>query len=446
MATIGTKAVSKTGTKTRLSHDQLMGFGASWLGWILDGMDSFIFALVLVPAVSELLPASGFAVNHETIGEAGTILFAVFLVGWGCAIVWGPVADRFGRTKTLAAAVLMYAVFTALCATSHSVYELGIYRFLAGLGVGGNWALSGTYVAESMPEDRRVKLGGILNAGYYIGFFIATALNYTIGAAYGWRALFLCGIIPAIVGFVTLTRVKESDTFKTGRRARHVEGVKEVPEPGQVKKPDSIFDRKNRRATITMSIFGSCSIIGVWAGAVYAPSAVRMLAEAHGMVTGPASLPHIVSLVAALLSLFTIIGNVALPYIAEAAGRKVALSVYFVCAIVGIVGAFGWAFYLNDGFVPFTLLMIVLGFAGGNFAMYNIWIPELFPTSIRATAFAFAVSVGRFVAAGVNFLLAAAVASVGSIGVPIAFTAVAFGVGLLVMPFAIETKGRHLPA
>ena len=157
--------------KTRLHREQIIGFWAAWSGWTLDGMDSVIFALVLVPALKELLPLSGFAATPGVIGLAGSLMFALFLVGWGFCYIWGPLADRFGRVRVLAATTLFYAVFTGLAAISHNVWELAIFRFLAGVGVGGEWALAGTYVAEAWPEDRRRAGAGISSNGLLRGIF-----------------------------------------------------------------------------------------------------------------------------------------------------------------------------------------------------------------------------------------------------------------------------------
>lgn len=118
-------------TKTPLNRSQITGFWGAWAGWMLDGMDSFIYALVLVlvlvfvlapaPALTELLPRSGYAATPANIGLAGSILFALFLVGWGLSFIWGPLADRFGRTKVLAATIFTFAIFTGLTATAHTV-------------------------------------------------------------------------------------------------------------------------------------------------------------------------------------------------------------------------------------------------------------------------------------------------------------------------------------
>src|SRR5437764_7563851 len=200
--------------RTPLDRHQIIGFWSAWSGWLLDGMDSVIYALVLAPALTELLPRSGMAATPTNVGFVGSILFAVFLAGWGSSLVWGPVADRFGRTRALAATILVYAVFTGAAAFSTNVWQLGLFRFLAGVGVGGEWSMAGTYVAEAWPEDRRKMGAGYLQTGYYFGFFVAAALNYTIGAHYGWRAMFLCGFIPVIVSLFTLSRVKESERWR----------------------------------------------------------------------------------------------------------------------------------------------------------------------------------------------------------------------------------------
>ena len=206
---------------TKLTRSQIIGFWGAWTGWTLDGMDSFIYALILSPALTELLPKSGIASTPGNVGFAGSVLFALFLIGWGLSFLWGPLADRFGRTKTLAGTILMYAVFTGASAFAQTVWQLALFRLLAGIGIGGEWSLAGTYVAEAWPEDRRKMGAGYLQTGYYFGFFLAAALNYTVGAQFGWRAMFLCGLAPVIVGQGNRAARMHSNAFftaNTGRR------------------------------------------------------------------------------------------------------------------------------------------------------------------------------------------------------------------------------------
>src|SRR5258708_3244424 len=138
--------------RTPLTPNQRRGFLAAWGGWALDGMDSFIYALVLVPALRDLLPRSGMAANAANEGFYGGLLFALFLVGWGCAFAWGPIADKFGRVRTLMLTVLWYSLFTLLGAAAQSVWQLALLRLLAGIGIGGEWAMGATFVAEEWPE------------------------------------------------------------------------------------------------------------------------------------------------------------------------------------------------------------------------------------------------------------------------------------------------------
>jgi MFS family permease len=397
-------------------------------------MDSFIYALVLSPALTELLPKSGMNGSPANVGLVGSILFALFLVGWGLAFIWGPIADRFGRTRVLAASVLVYAVFTGAAALSHSVWQLGLFRLLAGIGIGGEWALAGTYVAEAWPEDRRKMGAGYLQTGYYAGFFLAAALNFTVGAHFGWRAMFLCGIAPALLALYIVFKVKEPERWIKNA----VAATTKVGSPLA-----QIFSPPYRRRTIINAALLTVAIIGLWAGSVYEPTAVITLAKKQGMAA-PAAV-RMASLATGLLSIGTILGCLLVPVLAERIGRRKTLAMYFAGMASCIWLSFGWAFYLTDGLMPFIAVLFLLGFFGGNFATFSLWLPEQYGTTVRATAFAFTTSFGRFIGAGVNFLLGSMIHSYGSLGIPVATTALAFVVGLLVIPFAMETKGLQLP-
>ncbi len=419
--------------RTPLNRQQITGFWGSWFGWMLDGMDSFIYALVLAPALTELLPRSGIQATPAHVGLYGSILFAMFLVGWGLSFIWGPIADRFGRKNTLAATIMLYAVFTGLAAISHNVWELAIFRLIAGIGIGGEWAMAGTYIAESWPEDRRKMGAGYLQTGYYAGFFVAAALNYTVGLHFGWRAMFLCGMAPVIISILILVGVKETAKWERKRSAVVTHPLARI------------FSAPYRKQTLTMSALLTVAIIGLWAGAVYEPTALIQLAKKAGMSVPQAI--HTASFGTAVLSIGTIIGCLVLPMLAEAIGRRSTLALYFGLMFFSIIAAFGWAFYLPSGAAlpVFLAALFFLGFGGANFAMFSLWLPELFPTEIRATAFAFCTSIGRLIGAGVNFIIGAAVLHMGTVGTPVAFTAIAFALGLLIIPFGRETTGEMLP-
>src|ERR1700722_11027009 len=183
-------------------------------------MDSFIYALVLVPAMRALLPASGIEPTVGNLGFYGSILFAVFLVGWGCAFLWGPIADRFGRVRTLMLAILCYSIFTFLGSVAGNIWELGLFRLLAGFGVGGEFVGAAILVAEELTGGRRIWGAGLLNTGYYVGLFLAAGLNYLIGARFGWRAMFAAGILPSLFIAYIRSGVREPERWK-----KRLEGI-----------------------------------------------------------------------------------------------------------------------------------------------------------------------------------------------------------------------------
>ena len=181
VATVNTQ----TAGEVPLNRNQIRGFWAAWGGWALDGMDSFIYALVLVPSLRDLLPRSGISPNKGEIGFYGGLLFALFLVGWGLAFLWGPVGDKFGRVRALMITIIWYSVFTFLSALVTNVWQLAVLRLLAGIGIGGEWAMGGTFVAEEWPESRRRAGAGYMHTGYYFGIFSRRSSTTGLAAASG---------------------------------------------------------------------------------------------------------------------------------------------------------------------------------------------------------------------------------------------------------------------
>jgi len=186
------------------------------------------------------------------------------------------------------------------------------------------------------------------------------------------------------------------------------------------------------------------SICGLWAGTVYVPAAITAVAEAGGR-----SGPHVAQLASwgiMLVSLATILGCLAMPWLAQRAGRRGALAIYFSLMMVFIALTFGEVFYLGASALPwFFLCLFFLGLGGANFAVYTLWLPEQYPTECRASAFAFSTSFARFGGAGITFLVGAGVRHFGSLGTPVAITSIAFALGLLLIPFATETRNQTLP-
>lgn len=400
-------------------------------------MDSFIYALVLLPSLRELLPRSGIAATKGNLGFYGGLLFALFLIGWGLAFLWGPIGDKFGRVRTLMLTIAWYSVFTFLSALVTNVWQLAILRFLAGIGIGGEWAMGGTFVAEEWPESRRRAGAGYMHTGYYAGIFFAAIANYTIGSHYGWRAMFAFGGLPALLLAWIRRGVSEP--------ARWSKQVGVLRTSGLVRPFAALFSPLLRRRTILNSLLMLASISGLWAGTVYVPAAVTSLAEAAGRSSAQAA--QLASRATMLVGIATILGCLIMPWLAERFGRRGALGFFFALMMVFIALTFGKVFYLGPEALPwFFVCLFFLGLGGANFAVYTLWLPEQYPTECRASAFAFATSFARFGGAAITFLVGNAVERYGSLGVPVATTALAFAVGLLLIPWALETRGQALPA
>jgi MFS family permease len=426
-----------TAARAPLTPNQIRGFWAAWTGWALDGMDSFIYALVLVPAMTELLPRSGIPVTPGNVTYYGSVLFALFLVGWGLSLGWGPLADRFGRVPALTLTILCYSAFTFVSAFATNIWQLALFRLLAGVGIGGEWSMGGTFIAEEWPEDRRAKGAGYMHTGYYVGFFLAAIANAVIGARYGWRWMFALGGVPALlVGFI---RYGVHEPAKWRSRAK--QGARR---PTMTAAFMALFSPQYARRTLLNSIYLLISIVGLWAGVVYVPTSVTQIALREGYQAAEAA--RLASYGTMILSIGTILGCLALAPIADAVGRRATLAAYFGVMFVSIAVGFGYIFYLQTNALPwFMTMLFVLGVGGANFALYTLWLPEQYSTDCRASAFAFTTSIGRFVGAGITFLVGAGVAHFGTIGAPVALTSIAFLLGVLLTPLGEETRGRPLP-
>jgi MFS family permease len=425
-------------TKTALTSSQKRAFWAAWGGWTMDGMDSFILSLVLVPALRDVLPKSGIPATTSNVGYYGGLLFALFMIGWGSALVWGPVADRFGRARTLMLTIIWFSLFTLLAALSQDVWALAVFRFLAGVGIGGEWSIGAALVSEEFPEERRTWGACMMHTGYYFGLLLAAFANYFIGSRFGWRYMFVVGGLPAILVAFLYKRVPEPARWKNkraelgGQLTMHRAFLK-------------LFSPQYRWRTALNSIYLIASIVGLWAGSVYVPSAVTYLADRTGETARDAA--KLASYATAILGIGTIIGAVLTPLIARRLDRRSTLAVFFAFMLVFLWLTFGYVFYMGPGALGwFMVCTFFLGLGGANFAVYSFWLPEQYSTECRVSAFAFCTNIGRFAGAGLTFLVGAGIQHYGTLGTPVALTSLAFVVGLLLLPFGAETKGKPLPA
>ena len=404
----------------------------------MDGMDSFIYSLVLVPALKDLLPRSGIPATAANVGYYGGILFALFMVGWGVALFWGPIADRFGRVRTMMFSISWFSLFTLLAAFSSGVWSLAVFRFLAGVGIGGEWSVGASLVSEDWPEERRTMGGALMHTGYYFGFFLAALANYVVGSRYGWRWMFVVGGLPALLVML----IRKGMTEPARWEAKHAEpGEKATMRRAFAE----IFSPRYRLRTLLNLMYQLVSTIGLWAGSVYVPAAITILAVQAGR--SPFQSARLASYGTGILSIGTILGALSVPGIANRLGRRANQAIFYSLMGLIIIVTFGYVFYLQDGALPwFFVCLFFLGIGGANYTVYSFWLPEQYETGCRASALAFAQNVGRFAGAGATFLVGLGVRHFQTLGIPVAMTAVAFVVGLLLLPFGVETKGKPLPA
>lgn len=407
----------------------------AWLGWVFDAMDATIYAIVLHPALHDLLQtgAAG-AVTSEQIGWYGGIVFSIFLIGWAIGgIAFGMAADAFGRTKTLIATILMYAVFTGMAALAQDWWHLAIYRFLTALGIGGEWAAGAAIVAETWPEDKRTKAAGILQSAWAGGFFLAAAFNLLL-KDYGWRTLFLVGVLPAFVALLVRWWVKEPERWvqahdRDGRSA-HTSCMHLA----------ELFQPSLRRNTLVGSTLAFVAVFGLWGATNWAPTLVRAMPDLQGQDS--AALAKNVSYAIMALNAGALFGYLGFGPLAERFGRRP----IFALMCLGSLVMLPVTYSVPHRYADVLFLLPVLGFFNnGIFSGFPIYLPELYPTRLRATGAGFCFNAGRVLASMAPFVTGWLVGLLGSFNRAAGTIAVVYLLGLLVLPFAEETKGKPLP-
>ncbi len=406
----------------------------AWLGWVFDSMDATIYAIVLHPALHELLGASAGGATPETIGWYGGLIFSIFLIGWAIGgVAFGIIADRFGRTKTLIATILIYAVFTGLAALSQDWWHLAIYRFLTALGIGGEWAAGAALVAEVWPEEKRAKAAGVLQSAWAAGFFLAALFNLLL-RGYGWRALFLVGVLPAVAALLVRLWVKEPERWKQANRQDVAAGTTAGA------KLTELFGEELRRSTLVGSTLAFVAVFGLWGATNWTPTLISTLPDLQGL--GREEVSARVSYAIMALNVGALFGYLSFGPLADRFGRRTVFAL--MCA--GSLVMLPVTFVTPREYVHVLLLLPVLGFFNnGIFSGFPIYLPELYPTRLRATGAGFCFNAGRVLASVGPFLTGWLTTVMGSVGHAVSVVALIYVVGLLVLPFAIETRGRPLP-
>lgn len=407
----------------------------AWLGWVFDSMDATIYALVMHPALHELLHTPGGApVTTDTIGWYGGIIFSIFLIGWAVGgVLFGVLADRFGRTRTLVFTILIYAVFTGLAALSATWWQLALFRFLTALGIGGEWAAGAALVAEVWPEEKRAKAAGILQSAWAAGFLLAALINLLL-RNHGWRPIFVVGIAPAVVALLVRLWVKEPERWIHAQAAEREAGSK------RSSKLAGLFAPGLTRSTLVGAGLAFVAVFGLWGATNWTPTLIRALPDLQGL--DAAALTSRVSYATMLLNAGALAGYLSFGPIADRFGRRVAFGV--MCA--GSFVMLPVTFLAPRAYVHVLFLLPLLGFFNnGIFSGFPIYLPELFPTRIRATGAGFCFNAGRVLASAGPFLTGYLVTALGSFGRAASAVALIYLVGFLLLPFAPETKGKPLP-
>ena len=376
-------AVAQLGGLRAITRYQWLVFLVVWAGWTLDAADFGLYSLVLKPAMTELLGGNP---PLADIGKYGGLLAMTGLLGWAFGgFLFGILADYIGRVRTLAFSIAIYAVFTALQGLSHGIWDLGIYRFIAGLGTGAELMVGIPLLAETLGETHRAKIAACMMTGGAVGTFIGSWAYGWIGG-YGWRYVFFLGIAPAILLGVIRRRMFEPDRFADvqERRQAVAAGRATAADDHQFMRfvPLQLFSRENRYDTMVGVLFGLGSLLAIWTTNIWLPTILSLMAQKSGAADAAAAVP-LVSHGIMLWSLGGICGYIAFGFLADALGRR--LTVMFYSA--GTIAA-GLTLYLGlDAYYPwYPVVLPIFGFfVFGVFSGFAVYLPELFPTQIRST-------------------------------------------------------------
>jgi MFS family permease len=406
-------------------------FWATWFGWMLDGFDSSMYSYILVAALTDLLPASGLAASRANIGFYGGLLFSIFMLGWACSMIWGWAADRVGRVRVMCWTVLVYSIFTGLCGLSTGLVMFAVFRFIAGFGIGGEWAAGTPLLHESVPEAMRVRLAGWLHTATPTGLFLAAFATLLCVNTLGWRGMFFLGIAPALLTVYLRTRIPEPP--------------RRVP-AGPAPSFRALFAGAQARVTWSAALMMACIIFGLWSSNFWAPTVVITRLMAAGAT------PEHAQTMGAVCGLITNVGTLAgclgMPWItARLGGRRPTAFLFFLGSVAAIIASYFIAIQWLDDLRLFLWLLPVLGFfTNGVFALYTIWLPEMFPSSHRGAGSGFAFSFGRLLGAAGPALVGGFAALTGSYPSAISALSLVYVIGLPFILLAPETAHRPLAA
>lgn len=424
--------------------------------WFFDCLDQRIFSLARIPALNSLMAGA----EPKLIQAAGKEVTAIFLVGWGIGgLIFGALGDRYGRARMLTLTVLLYSLCTGLTYFSRSWIDFAALRMLTGMGVGGVFGLAVALIAETVPDHSRAGALGMLQVLSTIGNICAGLVKMgidqleiagTIAAGTGWRWMFLVGALPAFLVIFTQKYLREPEPWlKLKREGRLPKGGILAPYAGLLK------EARWRKNLFVGAVIASTGVVALWAIGEYGVDLQRQVfrtwfteagvpaAEITSRVNAAVTRSFVLSMLGAAVGmwLFT--------KVASRLGRRTAFAIGFSLALVVTVLVY-WK--MNSPTDGYWMLPLMTGCQLAVFAGFAIYLPELFPSRLRSTGTSFCYNLGRFAAAAGSFFSAALATKVyGQFGSPAterysAMTMCAiFLIGILILPFAPETKGKPLP-
>ena len=394
---------------------------AASMGWALDAFDVMLFSLVLASVIAEL---------GLTKAQAGALGSVTLLGGAAGGLIFGHIADRFGRTRAMIASVLLYSVFTAACGLSQTLWQFAIFRALLGLGMGGEWASGAALVSETWPAAHRGRALGFMQSAWAVGFAAAALVVGVVMPRWGWRAVFFVGILPALFTLWVRRNVDEPAVWKA-RRASIATGATAAP----VHRFADIFRGPMLRLTAALTFMNACALFGWWALNGWIPAYLSLPQGQGGLALGTATMSWFI--VAMQVGMW--LGYVSFGYITDVLPRKRVYVAYLVMAsvLLPIYGSMK---------IPVVLLLLgplVAFFGTGFFSGFGGVTAEVYPTGIRATAQGFTYNLGRVASAAAPFTIGTLATSHGF---SVAFTVAGavYLLGALAWAFIPETRGREL--
>lgn len=422
------------------------------LGWLFDCLDQQLFLLARAPAMADLLEPG------QNPTEYGGYATAIFVLGWATGgLIFGSLGDRIGRARTMVITILIYSACTGLSAFSRGFADFAFYRFLTGLGVGGEFAVGVALVAEVMPDRARPHALGLLQALSAVGNVAAALVEMGLstiertgglaGSLEKWRLMFLIGALPALLALVIRWKLKEPERWQQ-MKSQAGKGHSEIGSYAAL-----FRDPRWRHNAIVGLVLACTGVIALW-GIVFfvfdlVGSVMRKELEAQGLTGGDlnGAVGQWKGTASLMLNVGAFSGMMAFTSFTQRTNRRIAFAVAFVGAMVTTALTF-WL--LRDPWHIFVLVPLMGFFMLGIFGGYAIYFPELFPTRLRSTGTSFCYNVGRFLAAAGPWTIGLLSSRVfGGTDEPLRYAGLAmcsvFIVGLLALPFAPETKGRPLP-